>query len=124
MQAAGGGTIVNIASGQGLLPNTPNNTAYAATKGGLIAFSKSLAAEAAPLVRVNAVCPGVTNTAMTAFLLDGYDNPNDAPFVRQYALQRVAEPIEIANAVLFLTSDESSFITGSALAVDGGRCFH
>lgn len=124
MQAAGGGTIVNIASGQGLLPNTPNNTAYAATKGGLIAFSKSLAAEAAPLVRVNAVCPGVTNTAMTAFLLDGYDNPNDAPFVRQYALQRVAEPIEIANAVLFLTSNESSFITGSALAVDGGRCFH
>ena len=124
MRAAGGGTVVNIASGQGLLPNTPNNAAYAATKGGLIAFSKSLAAEAAPLVRVNAVCPGVTLTPMTAPLLAGYDNPNDAPFVRQYAMQRVAEPIEIANAVLFLTSAESSYVTGSALAVDGGRCFH
>lgn len=124
MRAAGGGTVVNIASGQGLLPNAPNNTAYAATKGGLIAFSKSLAAEAAPLIRVNAVCPGVTNTPMTAPILAGYANPSDAPFVKQYALQRVAEPIEIANAVLFLTSAESSYITGSALAVDGGRCFH
>ena len=124
MRAAGGGTVVNIASGQGLLPNTPNNTAYAATKGGLIAFSKSLAAEAAPLIRVNAVCPGITNTPMAAGLFAGYDDPNDAPWVKQYALQRVAEPIEIANAVLFLTSTESSYITGSALAVDGGRCFH
>lgn len=124
MNEAGGGTVVNIASGQGLLPNTPNNTAYAATKGGLIAFSKSLAAEVAPLIRVNAVCPGVTNTPMTAPLLAGYANSSDAPFVKQYALQRVAEPIEIANAVLFLTSAESSYITGSALAVDGGRCFH
>ncbi len=124
MRAAGGGTVVNIASGQGLLPNAPNNTAYAATKGGLIAFSKSLAAEVAPEIRVNAVCPGVTNTPMAAPLFAGYDNPSDAPWVKQYALQRVAEPIEIANAVLFLTSSESSYITGSALAVDGGRCFH
>jgi NAD(P)-dependent dehydrogenase (short-subunit alcohol dehydrogenase family) len=119
-----GATIVNIASGQGLLPNTPNNTAYAATKGGLIAFSKSLAAELAPDIRVNAVAPGVVQTAMTAFLLEGYENPNDAPFVKQYAMQRVAQPIELANAILFLTCDESSYVTGSALAVDGGRCFH
>lgn len=119
-----GATIVNIASGQGILPNTPNNTAYAATKGGLIAFSKSLAAELAPDIRVNAVAPGMVQTPMTAALLDGYENPNDAPFVQQYAMKRVAQPIELANAILFLTSDESSYITGSALAVDGGRCFH
>jgi len=125
MKAAGGGTIVNIASGQGLLPNAPNNTAYCATKGGLIAFSKNLAVEAAAYgVRVNAVCPGVTNTPMAAFTFADYDDPSDAPFVQQYALKRVAEPIEIANAILFLTSDESSYVTGSALAVDGGRCFH
>lgn len=124
MRKAKGATIVNIASGQALLPNTPNNTAYAATKGGLVALSKALAAELAPGIRVNAVCPGVTNTAMTAPLLAGYDNPNDAPWVRQYALQRIAEPIEIAQAVLFLSCAESSYITGSALAVDGGRCFH
>ena len=124
MHAAGGGTIVNIASGQGLLPNAPNNTAYAATKGGLISFSKSLAAEVAPLIRVNAVCPGITNTPMSAPLLQQYTDLSKAPFVQQYAMKRVAEPMEIAYAVLFLTSDESSFVTGSALAVDGGRCFH
>jgi NAD(P)-dependent dehydrogenase (short-subunit alcohol dehydrogenase family) len=124
MRKAGKGTIVNIASGQGLLPNAPFNTAYAATKGGLIAFTKNLAVEAAPIVRVNAVCPGITNTPMASFLFDQYDNPSDAPFVQQYAMKRIAEPIEIANAVLFLTTDESSFVTGSALAVDGGRCFH
>jgi NAD(P)-dependent dehydrogenase (short-subunit alcohol dehydrogenase family) len=125
MQAAGGGTIVNIASGQGILPNAPNNTAYCATKGGLIAFSKNLAVEGATYgVRVNAVAPGVTNTPMASFTFKDYANPSDAPFVQQYALKRVADPIEIANAILFLTSDESSYVTGSALAVDGGRCFH
>lgn len=124
MRKGGSGTIVNIASGQGLLPNAPANTAYCATKGGLISFTKNLAVEAAPIVRVNAVCPGVTNTPMASPLFDAYDDPSEAPFVQQYAMKRVAEPIEIANAVLFLTSDESSFVTGSALAVDGGRCFH
>ncbi len=117
-------TIVNIASGMGILPNSPNNTAYSATKGGLIAFSKSLAAELAPHIRVNVVAPGVTNTPMAAPLFAGYNNPNDAPWVKQYALQRVAEPIEIAHAALFLTSAESSYVTGIALAADGGRTFH
>jgi NAD(P)-dependent dehydrogenase (short-subunit alcohol dehydrogenase family) len=117
-------TIVNIASGLGILPNSPNNTAYSATKGGLIAFSKALAAELAPHVRVNVVAPGVTNTPMAAPLFAGYNNPNDAPWVKQYALQRVAEPIEIAHAALFLTSVESSYVTGIALAADGGRTFH
>lgn len=125
MRTAGGGTVVNIASGQGLLPNAPYATAYAATKGGLIAFSKNLAVEAAAFgVRVNAVCPGVTNTPMASATFAAYDNPSDAPFVQQYALKRVAEPVEIANAILFLTSSESSYVTGSALAVDGGRCYH
>jgi NAD(P)-dependent dehydrogenase (short-subunit alcohol dehydrogenase family) len=117
-------TIVNIASGMGILPNSPNNTAYSATKAGLIGFSKSLAAELAPHVRVNVVAPGVTNTPMAAFLFKGYNNPNDAPWVKQYALQRIAEPVEIAQAVLFLTSAESSYVTGIALAADGGRTFH
>ena len=65
-----------------------------------------------------------TNTPMAAFLFQGYNNPNDAPWVKQYALQRIAEPIEIAQAVLFLTSAESSYVTGIALAADGGRTFH
>lgn len=117
-------TVVNIASGQGILPNAPNNTAYAATKGGLIAFSKSLAAELAPGIRVNALAPGVTNTPMAAHLFEGYADPSDAPFVQQYALRRIAEPGEIASAALFLTSAQSSYVTGIVLPVDGGRTYH
>jgi NAD(P)-dependent dehydrogenase (short-subunit alcohol dehydrogenase family) len=124
LQRVDGATVVNVSSGQGLLPNTPNNTAYAASKGGLVAFTKSLAAETAPRVRANVVCPGVTNTAMTAPLLAGYKDPSEAPFVKQYALRRVAEADEIASAILFLSCAESSYITGAALAVDGGRTFH
>jgi NAD(P)-dependent dehydrogenase (short-subunit alcohol dehydrogenase family) len=124
LRVAEASTIVNISSGTGLLPTTPKNTAYAATKGGLIAFSKALAVEAAPRVRVNVVCPGMTRTPMTQFLFAGGEDPAQLPFLQQYPLRRVGEPDEIARAVLFLSSDESSFITGSALAVDGGRCLH
>jgi NAD(P)-dependent dehydrogenase (short-subunit alcohol dehydrogenase family) len=124
LQQAEGGTIVNIASGQGLLPNTPNATVYAATKGGLVNFTKALAAEAGPRVRANVICPGVTNTPMAQGLFAAYADPSDAPAVKQYALKRVADPLEIANSILFLTSADSSFVTGVALAVDGGRTFH
>lgn len=119
-------SIVNIASGQGILPNAPNNTAYAATKGGLIAFTKSMAAEfALRNIRVNAVAPGATDTAMTSVFLDQYrDDISKAPFLQQYAMRRPADPREIANGVLFLISSEASYVTGSALAIDGGRCFH
>jgi NAD(P)-dependent dehydrogenase (short-subunit alcohol dehydrogenase family) len=108
-------TIVNIASGQGLLPNNPGMTAYAASKGGVVNLTRALAAELAPSIRVNSVCPGMVDTPMTAGLERDLD---------RYALGRIAEPLEIAQAILFLTGTESSFITGAALAVDGGRTFH
>ena len=108
-------TIVNIASGQGLLPNTPNMTAYAASKGGVVNLTRALAAELAPSIRVNAVCPGMVDTPMTAGLQRE---------LNRYAMKRIAEPLEIAQAILFLTGTESSFVTGAALAVDGGRTFH
>jgi NAD(P)-dependent dehydrogenase (short-subunit alcohol dehydrogenase family) len=108
-------TVVNIASGQGLLPNVPNNTAYAASKGGVVNLTRALAAELAPSIRVNSVCPGMVDTPMTANL--GRD-------ASPYALKRIADPLEIAQAILFLTGAESSFVTGAALAVDGGRTFH
>jgi len=123
--AAAGGTVVNIASGAGLLPSGGGSTAYSGSKGGLIAFTKALAAELAPAVRANVVCPGLVKTPMTEFMFAGYeDRPAEAPVVARYALKRPAEAVEIARACLFLTSDESSFVTGATLAVDGGRTFH
>ncbi|TIX35021.1 MAG: SDR family oxidoreductase, partial [Mesorhizobium sp.] len=112
---SGGSTIVNIASGAGLLPNAPGLVAYAASKGGVIAMTKSLASDLAPTIRVNCVCPGMVDTPMA----DGFRQN-----VGNYALKRLADPDEIAQALLFLTCTESSYVTGAALAVDGGRTFH
>lgn len=117
-----GGTIVNIASGAGILPSGPNGTAYSGSKGGLIAFSKALAIELAPNIRVNSLCPGLTKTPMTAFI---FEPENEGLLsIDDYALKRAAEPMEIARACLFLMTEESSFITGSTLVADGGRSFH
>lgn len=110
-----GSTIVNIGSGAGLLPNAPGLAAYAASKGGIIALTKALASDLAPQVRVNCVCPGMVDTPMA----DGF-----RANVGNYALKRIADPTEIARAILFLTASESSYVTGAALAVDGGRTFH
>lgn len=110
-----GSTIVNLGSGQSLLPNSPNRTAYSASKGGVLNLTRALAAELAPGIRANTVCPGLVNTPMAEGVRANTAN---------YALQRLAEPLEIALAILFLTSTESSYVTGAALAVDGGRSFH
>ncbi len=126
LTAAGGGTIVNVASGAGLRP-LADRTAYCASKAGLVMLSKTLALELADRnIRVNAVCPGAVDTPL---FRGGFEGPEptaaDIEMVRaRYALQRVAEPAEIAAAIRFLTSAESSYVTGAALAVDGGRTFH
>lgn len=108
-------SVVTLASAAGLLPNSPEYTAYAASKGGVLALSKAFAAELAPGVRVNTVCPGMVDTAMA----DGYRQ-----HAENYALKRLADPSEIAAAARFLISRESSYVTGSTLTVDGGRTFH
>ena len=110
-----GATIVNIASGAGLLPNSPGMTVYAASKGGVVTLTRAMAAELAPGIRVNSVCPGMVDTPMA----DGFRTN-----VGNYALKRIADPDEIARAILFLTSADGSYVTGAALAVDGGRTFH
>ncbi|MGY0488219.1 SDR family NAD(P)-dependent oxidoreductase [Streptomyces sp. WG-D5] len=109
------GTVVTIASAQGLLPNAPGHTAYAASKGGVISLTKALASELAPKVRVNCVAPGMVDTAMA----DGVraDTSN-------YALNRLADPDEIASVIRFLTASDSSYVTGAVLSADGGRAFH
>jgi NAD(P)-dependent dehydrogenase (short-subunit alcohol dehydrogenase family) len=113
-------TIVNIASGLGLRPAS-RYSAYAASKAGLIALSKTLAMELAPAIRVNALCPGAAETPMTAPLLQ--DATQRAAAAANYALGRLAKPSEIADAALFLTGSEAEFITGVTLPVDGGRTF-
>ena len=124
LRKAGRGTIVNIGSGVGLVPTGPDSTAYVASKGGVIAMTKAIAMELAPDIRVNVVCPGAVETPMTAaFIRDASGAPNPS-IARRYALGRPAAANELAAAILFLMSDESSFVTGVTLPVDGGRTFH
>ena len=122
LKAAGGGVIVNTASIAGLRGMGSGSAHYAASKGAVIGFSRALAAELAPTIRVNCICPGHTKTGFNDPFFNirgGYDAFLQVmPTV--IALQREAEPEEIAKAMLFLASDQSSFITGTALVVDGG----
>lgn len=125
LRAAGKATIVNMASGAGLMP-LPRRTAYCATKAGLIMFGKSLAMEVAPGIRVNTICPGIVDTPLFRSSYENAPNPEAefATILNRYLIKRPGVPLELAQAALFLSCDESSFITGSALAVDGGRVFH
>jgi 3-oxoacyl-[acyl-carrier protein] reductase len=110
------GNIVNISSSSGLHP-LPGQTNYAAAKAGVIGFTKSLAKEVAPYnIRVNAVAPGFIETDMTGILNEKY---------RQKLLEtipagRFGRPEEVARVVLFLCSDDSIYITGQTLEIDGG----
>jgi len=122
LRAAGGGTIVNIASLGGLRPNA-TMSAYAASKGGLIAFTKVLAAELAPDIRANALCPGFIATPMTDALYVEDPARRDVTLAR-LAMGRAGTPGEVAAMALFLTSTESSFTTGAVLTVDGGSAWH
>ncbi len=122
--AGGAGTIVNIGSGVGITPTGPGSTAYVASKGGVIAMTKALAMELAPTVRVNVVCPGAVETPMTQGFLRNAAGEVDPALAARYALRRPATADELAAAILFLTSAESSFVTGVTLPVDGGRTFH
>lgn len=113
-------TIVNVASGQGLVPSAPGMAAYCASKGGLVMLGRTLALELAPVVRVNTVCPGIVDTPL---LPDSFRTAGAGPG-SPYALERIAAAGEVAAAIVFLTSHESSFVTGTAMAVDGGRTYH
>ena len=130
LKAAGGGTIVNVSSAAGLSP-LKNRTAYCASKAGLQMASKALAIEAAPFkIRVNTVCPGAVETELfRSGFASAFPSAPDEQAIRdavraRYALNRIAEPEEIAAAIVWLSSPESSYVTGVALAVDGGRSFH
>jgi len=119
MLKQGKGVIINCASIAGLVGYT-NATAYVASKHGVIGLTKTSALEYAKLgIRVNAVCPGAIKTAMID-RITGKKKEVEEQFAAMEPIGRMGEPEEVANAVLWLCSDEASFVTGHAMAVDGG----
>ena len=119
LMGAKGGSIVNISSICGTL-GTPFMSGYSAAKAAILNFSRAAAAEGAPAgVRVNVVIPAVVETPATAGMLaDEASRKNTEKLI---PMGRVGQSNELANAVLFLASDEASYVTGAALPVDGGR---
>ena len=123
----GGGNIVNTASSHGLLA-VAQYPAYCATKAAIINLTRQMAIDYGPTIRVNCVCPGPIETPRfrgyppQASFPDGMtDADREHMSLSVQGLHRMGKPEEVASAVLFLASDESSYITGHALVVDGGQ---
>ena len=122
MAKAGGGSIINTASGWGLAGG-PRAAVYCASKGAVVLLTKAMAIDHGPQkIRVNCICPGDTDTSMLRNEAQQLGEREDF-FLAQSArrpLGRIGQPEEIAQAALYLASDASSFVTGTALVVDGG----
>jgi len=116
------GNIVNLASDAGLIGEI-GLAVYCASKGGVVNLTRALALELAPVIRVNAVCPGYVDTDMVRRdVIDRSADPaaTEAALARSAPLNRIAAPAEIAAAILYLASDHARFVTGAALQIDGG----
>jgi 3-oxoacyl-[acyl-carrier protein] reductase len=112
------GKIINIASISGLSEKSAmRNTAYVVSKSGMLGLTRSLSVNLGPNINVNAICPGLTDTEMLASL--GLERIKAG--IEESLLKRIGKPKEIANAALFLASDESDFITGEFFTISGGR---
>jgi len=121
MLQSGGGTIVNISSGQAFQV-LKNFSVYPVTKAAINALTKALAIDFAPQIRVNAICPGFVRIANS----EGSRSPEEVEqwiegIAQTYPLKRVCSVEEIANVALFLASDDSSYINGECIIVDGGK---
>ncbi len=124
MEKAGGGTIVNTASCWGKYPG-PDHVIYCTTKAAIAAMTQCLGRDCAPMnIRVNAVCPNEVDTPMlrTGFEIRGLDPETAIEHLNSTVpIGRVASPDEIANVVLFLASDKSSYLCGSLIEINGGK---
>jgi NAD(P)-dependent dehydrogenase (short-subunit alcohol dehydrogenase family) len=121
LRKAGGGAMINLASDAGINGNL-RCTAYCASKGAVVAFTKALALETAPdRIRVNCVCPGDVATPLLERQIAASDSAiNEQELGLPYPLGRIAQPDEIAHVISFLASDAASFVTGAVWTVDGG----
>jgi NAD(P)-dependent dehydrogenase (short-subunit alcohol dehydrogenase family) len=123
MIAAGGGTILNMASVLGAQKAAPNRLAYAASKAAVVGFTRALAIDHVKQnIRVNCVCPGTVDTPSLGDRINAFADPVQArkDFVARQPMGRLATAEEIAETFVYLVSDESSFMTGQAVFVDGG----
>ncbi|MER3424614.1 MAG: short-chain dehydrogenase [Nitrospiraceae bacterium] len=122
MLKTGGGSIINVSSVGGLV-GFWGSAAYGTTKGGMNAFTRCVAMDYAKQgIRCNAVCPGLVDTPMSAPLLN---NPEErAQALASYPISRVATPEEIAKMLLYLASDDATWVTGSIFTIDGGLTAH
>lgn len=117
MMKARAGSIINLSSVVGVMGN-PGQSAYAASKAGIIGFTKSIAQELGSRnIRVNAIAPGFVETDMTHYLNDG---EGGGKWLNKIPLQRFAKPEEVANVALFLASEMSSYVTGQVISTCGG----
>ena len=130
MKKAGTGQIVNISSGAGKIGGT-NSRGYSAAKWAVIGLTKSLAAELAPDIRVNSVCPGMVSTDMDEAFLQKFCSANNTTSeeykrtrLAYVPLNRVGTPNDVANSVIFLASNQAAYTTGEALNVSGGLIMH
>ena len=117
-----GGSVINISSIMGKIAS-PGAAAYCASKGGVLMLTKAAALEWAPLgIRVNSIHPGYIDTPLVSGILRNVENGNERRqmLVDRHPIGRLGVPREIADAVVFLASDESSFMTGSEMLIDGG----
>jgi len=123
MKKSGGGSIINMSSVLGLVGNFDHTSAYSASKGGIRLFTKAAALECSKAgldynIRINSIHPGVIETPMAAPVFTNDDIKKEME--KGHPIGRLGEPMDVAYGVLYLASDESSFVTGTELVIDGG----
>ena len=123
MQAAGGGSIINMASVISSIGAAPDRFAYGTSKAAVIGMTKSIARDyASEGIRCNAICPSAVETPSMTARIDAMEDPDGArsAFSERQPVGRMARPDEIAELAVYLATDQSSFVTGSAIVIDGG----